>query len=353
MKDHLKKIFMIPLLSFLLLAGCKQKPMESHDHEHEMGAAPEEKKIEYYTCTMHRFIHSDKPGNCPICGMKLVPVYAQGAESQPLSQSGMTESAPSGRGPVVLDEARQQRSGVKVETAERRKLVREIEAPARVAYDPNLLIAQSDYLVARRTGGGELGGLQGGFAKAAKTRLQLLGMSEVQIRALEKQGKADLNLLVPQTGQTVQVTASVFESDLPWIHPGMTVQVVLPGEAQPLSTELSAIVPTIDPMTRTATLRFSLPNSEGRFRPDMYLKAKLVGETEPVLTIPEGALIDTGKEQLVFVESSPGRYEPKSVRVGRRGSSYVEILQGLNEGDRVAASGNFLLDSESRLRGGN
>src|SRR5262249_11528838 len=109
--------------------------------------------------------------------------------------------------------------------------------PARVAYDPDLLIAQSDYLVARHTGGGELGGLQGGFMKAARTRLQLLGMSETQIRDLERRGKADLNLLLPQYGQAVQVNASVFESDLPWIRSGMTVQVQLPGEEKPLSTE--------------------------------------------------------------------------------------------------------------------
>ncbi|MFO1463104.1 MAG: efflux RND transporter periplasmic adaptor subunit [bacterium] len=347
----MKKLSAIwPVLGLLALLGCKTRgPATETRHEGHQEEKPGP-KIEYYTCSMHPFIHQDKPGNCPICGMKLVPVYAQtpdhvhGAESAPMPGA-------EGRGTVSLSETKRQALGVRTEAVARRKVVREIDAAGRVAYDPDLLVAQSDYLVAARTGGGELGGLQGGLAKAAKLRLQAMGMSEAQIAELRRRGRPDLNLLVPQSGQSVTVYASVFESDLPWIYPGMPLSVELPGGGPTLTTEVASVDPTLNPMTRTATLRFNLSNPEGKFKPDMYLKVRLRSEGEPVLAIPTEAFLDTGLRKFVYVELGAGNYEPREIKLGRRGSEYVEVLSGLQEGDRIVTNGNFLIDSESRLRG--
>jgi len=348
----MKKQWLIPLLGLLALCGCKSKSVPMNQDSAKQVDSESGNKIEYYTCAMHRFIHLDKPGNCPICGMKLVPVYAEGTKHSDHAPMAIATPEPEKRGDVSLGETKRQLLGVRSETAELRAISHEIDAAGRVAYDPDLMVAQSDYLVALHTGGGELGGLQGGLAKAAKLRLQAMGMGEAQISELRRRGRPDVNLLVPQPGQSSLVYASVFETDLPWIYPGMPLTVEIPGTGRVLTTELTSIDPAVNPATRTATVRFALSNPDGHLRPEMYLKVRLRSEGERKLSVPKEALIDTGTKQIVYLDLGDGRYQPREVKIGRRGDEYVEILAGLQSGDRVVAQGNFLIDSESRLRGG-
>jgi Cu(I)/Ag(I) efflux system membrane fusion protein len=342
----MKKIWILGGVSLALLGACGRKEAPKPD----AGAgseAREEAAIEYYTCPMHPQIHRDEPGNCPICGMNLVPVYA--AKDQGHDHEAM--SGPGKRGPVQLDEARRQWMGLKVEPAAKRKLKREIAVSARIASDPDLMVAQSDYLAARRTGGGELGGLQSSLVLAAKNRLRLLGMGEAEIADLGKRGRTDAGLLLPTPGQPLWIYASVFETDLPWISPGMGAELELPGgEKRRLSVD--SISPLVDPATRTANLRLRLNDAPATLRPGMFLPLRLQSESEAGLVVPAEALIDTGAETLVFVEVEPGNYAPRRVQVGRRGSGEVEILDGLKEGEKIVSSGNFLIDSESRIRAG-
>lgn len=343
----MNKVWILGGISLALLSACGRKeaakPGAAADSEMK-----EQAVIDYYTCPMHPQIHRDEPGNCPICGMKLVPVYA--AKDQ-----GQAHEAVSGgvgqRGPVQLDESRRQWMGLKVEPAAKRKLKREIAVSARVASDPDLLVAQSDYLAALRTGGGELGGLQSSLVLAAKNRLRLLGMDDAEIAGLGKRGKPDGGLLLATPGQPLWIYASVFETDLPWISPGMGAELELPGgEKRNLSVD--SISPLVDPATRTVNLRLRLNQAPATLRPGMFLPLSLQAESEAGLVVPAEALIDTGTETLVFVEVEPGRYLPRRVQVGRRGSGEVEILSGLNEGEKIVSSGNFLIDSESRIRAG-
>lgn len=342
----MKKIWILSGISLALIGGCgrhEAPPSEALKSEAKQKAA-----IEYYTCSMHPQIRREGPGNCPICGMTLVPVYA--AQASEHSHAPALAGPNLGqRGSVQLDENRRQWIGLKVEAATKRKLTREIAVSARIANDPDLLVAQSDYLAARRTGGGELGGLQSGLVLAAKNRLRLLGMEEGEIADLSKRGRPDLGLLLPTPGQALWIYASVFELDLPWLKPGMSAELDLPDGAK-RTIVLESISPAIDPGTRTATLRLKLENSPASLKPGMFLKLRLHSESEAPLVVPAEAVIDTGSETLVFVERGPGSYEPRSVQVGRRGSDDVEILAGLKEGDRIVSSGNFLIDSESRLR---
>jgi Cu(I)/Ag(I) efflux system membrane fusion protein len=341
MKKYFFSIGLV-FLTIVLLAGCKSKTADRPEHLEE-GVHQEEKKILYYTCSMHPFIRQNEPGQCPVCGMTLVPKYAEGEETEP-------QPSAAGRSPVKIDAAKRQLIGVATEEAKTRPLVREIDVFGRVAFDPDLYVAQADYLVARRTGGGGLGELQSGLVRSARARLELLGMSEAQIRDLEKSGRAQGGLVVPRKDEGVWLYGSVFESDLPWIRSGTPVTVEIPGTGKTLTGSVASLSPTIDPDTRTAQIRVHVSNSEGGLRPGLFVKLKLDAGGEEVLALPGDALIDTGKRKLVYVETGPGTFEPREVTTGRYGTAYVEILSGLGVGEKVVTRGNFLIDSESSLK---
>jgi Cu(I)/Ag(I) efflux system membrane fusion protein len=348
----MKRQFLFNLLALLLLAtlaACKSKsdavkmPEGLSEHEHVRETA--EPEILYYTCSMHPFIRQDEPGPCPVCGMPLVPKYAEqgGGEARPELSLG--------RAPVSISEAKLQLIGVKTEAVQRRPLVREIEASGRVAYDPDLYLAQSEYLVARRTGGGGLNGLQGSLVRAARSRLELLGMSDAQIRDLERRGRPQGGLLVPEKGEEIWIYGSLFESDLPWVRAGTPVEVFIPGMEKPLSTAVVSIDPVIDAVTRTAQFRVKVSGPESMMRPGLFVKLKVLAGGETVLAIPDNAMIETGKGRIVYVESSPGHFEPRPVQTGKYGTHFVEVTSGLAEGERVVTNGNFMIDSESSMKG--
>src|SRR5262245_52154674 len=347
MKKYGLIIFLISL-SLLSFFGCSKKGEEGFSSSPTV--KEESKKIEYYTCPMHRFIHEDKPGHCPICGMDLVPVYKE--------EPGGTESAPGGAlGPskasdmstVRLSTEKQQLIGVRTEAAEVRPMIREISTAGRVAFNPDLLLAQNEYLIALRSSGGALQGMQDGLVKAARMRLQILGMTEAQITELGKKNKAQMNLLLPQKGESAWIYASIYEMDLPWVKVGTPVKAFLPGLNDPLEAVIESIDPMIDPMTRTTQVRFRLPNLQGQIKPEMYVKVLIQAQEGSVLAIPENAVLDTGMRQIAFVDQGGGRFEPRNLKLGKRGSGYTEILSGVSQGERVVTNANFLLDSESRL----
>ena len=114
---------------------------------------------------------------------------------------------------------------------------------------------------------------------------------------------------------------------------------------------LKKLQPTIDAATRTLRVRFDVKNSDGALKPGMYATVTLEKPLGEVLALPEEAVIDTGRRKLVFVEVAEGRFQPREVSLGRKGQAHYEVLSGLAEGERVVVSAQFLLDSESRLRG--
>ena len=102
--------------------------------------------------------------------------------------------------------------------------------------------------------------------------------------------------------------------------------------------------------TRTARVRIELPNPDLALLPDMYGDVEIAtGSDEPVVAVPTSSVIDSGSRQVVIVDLGDGRFEPQDVKLGRRGSGYVEILEGIQEGDSVVVDGNFLIDAESNL----
>jgi membrane fusion protein, copper/silver efflux system len=144
----------------------------------------------------------------------------------------------------------------------------------------------------------------------------------------------------------------VAERDLGAVAAGQSVTVRVRSYPDKTFTGKVALVyPHLMASTRTVRVRIELPNHDQLLLPDMYVEAEIeTGGNEPVLAVPEDAVIDSGDRRLVIVDKGEGRFEPRPVEIGRRGAGYVEIRQGVAEGDVVVTSANFLIDAESNLK---
>lgn len=151
----------------------------------------------------------------------------------------------------------------------------------------------------------------------------------------------------------VWIVAEIFASEARDFRPGTVARVTLPDEGRSFSARVTDTLPEVDPVTRTLKLRLEADNPGFALRPDMFVNVELPVRVPPGVTVPLDALIDSGREQRVFVERSQGIFEPRQVETGRRLSDRVEIVRGLEPGERVVSAGTFLVDSESRLRSNN
>jgi Cu(I)/Ag(I) efflux system membrane fusion protein len=117
------------------------------------------------------------------------------------------------------------------------------------------------------------------------------------------------------------------------------------------SGTIGVIYPQVNRETRTARIRIELGNPDLALLPDMYVDAEIdTGSSAPVLAVPDSAVLDTGSRQAVLVDKGEGRYEPRAVKLGHRGGGYVEVRDGIKEGEQVVTSANFLIDAESNLK---
>jgi Cu(I)/Ag(I) efflux system membrane fusion protein len=150
----------------------------------------------------------------------------------------------------------------------------------------------------------------------------------------------------------IWVMADVPEGDMDALRPGQIVKVTTrahPGRT--FNGELAVVYPHLMKETRTVRVRIELPNPDFALLPDMYADVEVdTGANEDVVAVPSGAVIDSGSKQVVLLDQGNGRYEPRDVKLGRKGDGFVEILSGVAEGDEVVVNGNFLIDAESNLR---
>jgi Cu(I)/Ag(I) efflux system membrane fusion protein len=148
----------------------------------------------------------------------------------------------------------------------------------------------------------------------------------------------------------VWILADVFENEAPYFKPGVEAAVRLPYRPEAYRAVTSRALPVFDAGTRTLKVRLETPNPDFALRPDMFADVELPLTLDPALTLPADAVIRSGRRTTVFVERGEGVFEPRAVETGWRLGGRVEIVSGLSEGEKVALSGVFLLDSESRLQ---
>jgi RND family efflux transporter MFP subunit len=148
----------------------------------------------------------------------------------------------------------------------------------------------------------------------------------------------------------VWVVADVFESEAQYLKPGMQVRLSLPDQNAAVSGRVSKVLPQFDPATRTLKARIEVENQGYALRPDMVVNVEMPVTFSRALAIPAGAVLDSGLKQTVFVERGEGLFSPRVVETGRRFDDRVEIVKGLQAGEKIVVSGNFLVSSESRLQ---
>jgi Cu(I)/Ag(I) efflux system membrane fusion protein len=148
----------------------------------------------------------------------------------------------------------------------------------------------------------------------------------------------------------VWIVADIFGSEAQDFLPGTIARVTVLDQRRTFLARVSNVLPQVDAATRTLKLRLEADNPGFALRPEMFVNVELPARVPPGLTVPLDALIDSGREQHVFVERNRGIFEPRQVQTGRRFGDRVQIVRGLTEGERVVTGGTFLVDSESRLR---
>ena len=259
--------------------------------------------------------------------------------------------------------------------------------PLLTLYSPMLVAGQEELLTARRlaasvdSSDGDARRQAQSLVEAARRRLAYWDISTDQIDRLERTGEVTktLTLVAPVDGvvlekmvvagqsvmpgmklyrladlSTVWIEGEVFEQDLPYVRTGALARVELaayPGRA--FAGRVSFIYPVVDEQSRTVRVRVVLSNSGGALKPGMYGTLYFDGRLgERLLSVPAAAVVMTGERNLVFVVGAGGALEPRDVTLGARAGDRLEVLSGLQEGERIVGSANFLVDAESRLGSG-
>ena len=361
-----------------------------------------EKKPLYWYDPMFPQQRFDAPGKSPFMDMELVPKYAD-------------ENGDAGAPGVSIDAAMSQNLGMRLATVTRGTVTSDIAASGVLAFNErDVAIVQAkqggfvERVFARAPGDviaagaplanvlvPEWAGAQQeflallalgdpGLIQAGRTRLRLMGMPDAVIRRVEKRRKAEavstINAPIGGVIQTLEVRAgmtlsagqtlaringlgtvwldvAVPEAQTGGVRVGQQVNAMLPAyPGETFAGKVSAILPEANLDTRSVRVRVELPNPKGergaRLKPGMTAQVRIAtGDTASVLRVPSEALIRTGKRTLVMVADKPGRYRPVEVRTGAESGEFTAITEGLQEGQQVVVSGQFLLDSEASLTG--
>ena len=358
-----------------------------YNNKQRTGTISETAKDLYY-CPMHPTFTSDKPGECGICGMSLVKREVKPQESSkqagerkllyyrnPMNpavtspvpmkdQMGMDyvpvyeeEPAKTGGAAVYISPEKQQLIGVKKGRVEKRKLTGQILTVGRVAYDPSLFTAQQEYLQAFKSSRtihkdeGYIDEQSGALTKSMKQKLLAMGMSEDEITELENRGKPQQNLYLPTSeDKNVWVYVTIYEYEAELVKTGTPVEVraiAYPGVS--FEGSVISVTPILEAATRTLKVRALVDNPENKLKLEMFVNVVIKYDLGDKLAVPEEAVMHAGTRNIVFIAKPDGYFEPRVVTLGSKAQGYYEVLRGLSENEEVVTSGNFLVDSESKL----
>lgn len=390
---------------------CNMTLVKAENSSPETSGATGERKILYWQDPMNPANRSDKPGKAPD-GMDLVPVYAEEGSQAEMPPGTVKITAAKQQligityGEVTSDTLTHTIRAVGRATYDETKITRvhtKIDGwldkvfvdftgklvtkgqPLISLYSPELVSTQQEYLLALKAKNylgkseyREIAASTNSLFESSKKRLLLWDIPEMEITQLEERGEPmrTLTLYAPNDGfvltrnayeqqrvtpetelytiadlSNIWVVADIYEYEIASIKLGQSVTITFsafPGET--FRGKVTYIYPQLDNMTRTLKVRIELPNSRFKLKPDMYANVEIqIGYGEQ-LSIPEESVLDSGTEQTVFVALEGGYFEPRKVQLGTKVGNRFIVLNGLEAGEKIVTSGNFLIDSESRLK---
>lgn len=398
-------LFAIAITAATITACSDTDPMQPTE---TMAAASDDTVAEHiekhlnpkYVCPMHPQIIKDEEGSCPICGMDLVEKI--------IEDSGEKAPIVSVRGEII------QSMGLRTDKVKKDTLWKYIKTVGRIEYDetrlthihpraagwmetlkvraegdpvkkgqhlgnfysPDILAAQVDYLIAVKDSNNQRSSIK---IEKARNQLRLLGVHDSTISQIEKAGESQntvpvyasqdgiVTMLGAREGMYIQpqnelftiaddsrmwAQIDVYEYQIDWVKEGLDAEMTVPAyPGRAWEGKVEYLYPELDKKARTLRVRLAFDNPDGALRPNMFANAVIYGgPRRDVLTVPREALIVTGERESVVKVIEEGRFQPVDVVTGMQQGGKVEILSGLNEGDEVVTSGQFLIDSESALR---
>ncbi len=364
----------------------------------DLASATPVSDVAYHTCSMHPSVKSATPGTCPICSMDLVPVLQQEIQS----------------GVITVDEKRRQLIGVTTDTVIQENFSLPVPLqgelhidPSKVTnislrfsgwigelhadyegktikrgdslftvYSPELLALQEEYLETWRRRNND----EDPRLRAARQRLRLWGLTAEQVQGLEQRGQAQdyLPIYAQQDGvimskhiangtafkvgdnllrladlSTLWLEAYAYEQELSLLAPGMAADIrFVNTQVENHRAAIWQINPYLNNNSRTALVRFVIDNQQGELKPGLFARATVQTDLGEQLTVPTDAIVVSGDKRIVFVDLGQGRLQAQSVRTGYSDGNRTVIREGLNIGDRIVSSGNFLIAAESKLKAG-
>lgn len=398
--------FTLFAMAFHSNLGFSQVDHSAHGNTSQMSTAQQEiPKKDVYVCPMHPHIEGEHGDNCPICGMALVPAKT---DNDHASHSTLPDEDLEGS--HRIDASMMQAIGVKTATVKLEVFGDDVRAYGRVVpstrvannvtlrvegwvenlsasalgdvieegqhlFDlnsPQLISAQADYLTARKLGNTDI-------AQAAADRLKQLGVDTKALKRIRQQSKpltavpihatakgivTKLNvsngdyikpgmpLLSIQDLSTVWVEADVPERDLGGLKVGDRTTVILSEVGKKRLGKITYIHPVVDPQTRTGQVRIELRNPDGALKPDSFVDVVFASEKRHRVAVPVQAVLRSSMGSYVLRWLGEGRFKPVMVTTGVKSGEFIEIRKGLEQGQEIVTSGQFLLDAEASLKSG-
>ncbi|QEM04919.1 efflux RND transporter periplasmic adaptor subunit [Mucilaginibacter rubeus] len=393
--------FAFVVLIAVLFTACTQKPKTTATAAKTMNKA-------YYTCSMHPQIHEDHPGNCPICGMKLIKVEMTG-NSMDMTENKIRLTATQIQlasiqtdtvreenvgsektvtGTVTTDDNKSEELSARLAGRIQQLFVKTtgekiaMGQPVYSIYSEDLQEAEKEYLLAKQQQkvlhNPDVDYQQ--LISAAENKLQLWGLSPAQIRNIAVSGKVSatttilskvggtvseiavhegdyvtegMSVLKTQALNSLWVEAQLYASETNSCKENDRVSVSFPDlGGQVINGKVEFINPELSNASKVNLIRISIPNPQGLVRPGMLAYISIPGGNNHTLAVPVSAILTDGKGSQVWVKNSDGSFSARMVKPGDGNQSYVPVLSGLNAGDIVVTNGAYLLNSEAIFKNG-